>query len=124
MSDPAADVSLRKDSSPRGSPSSRVASATSGDRTAARVSSFTESVIREVTGPSKEHRAINVAQRSPHFAAPEEFREAAVGAIRDDVDQNLITWGSRDLREEIAVTVPSRTAGERLIAFGRRVGLA
>jgi hypothetical protein len=70
MSDPAADVSLRKDSPSRGASTSLVSSSTRGVRTAARVASFTESVIREMTRLSNEHGAINLAQGFPDFSAP------------------------------------------------------
>src|SRR5205823_9472942 len=45
-------------------------------RRAARVSSFTESVIREMTRLADEHGAINLAQGFPDFDAPEEIKEA------------------------------------------------
>jgi aspartate/methionine/tyrosine aminotransferase len=108
MSDPAADVSLRKDSPSRGASTSLVSSSTRGVRTAARVASFTESVIREMTRLSNEHGAINLAQGFPDFAAPAELTEAAVAAIRGDVNQYPITWGSRDLREAIAASYERR----------------
>ncbi len=63
---------------------------------------FTESVIREMTRLALEHKAVNLAQGFPDFAAPEEVKEAAVRAIRADVNQYAITWGARDFRRAIA----------------------
>ena len=48
---------------------------------------FTESVIREMTRLSQLHGGINLAQGFPDFPAPEALKEAAVRAIRGDVNQ-------------------------------------
>src|SRR5208337_3392921 len=64
--------------------------------------SFTESVIREMTRICLAHQGINLAQGFPDFPAPEEIKEAAVRAIRDDFNQYSITWGTPDLRRSIA----------------------
>jgi hypothetical protein len=95
MSDPAADVSLRKDSPSPSASSSLVASSTRGVRTAARVASFTESVIRDMTGRSNEQSAINLAQGFPDLAAFAEMKEAAVAAIRLDPDERRAAVSSR-----------------------------
>jgi aminotransferase len=63
---------------------------------------FTESVIREMTRLAQKHEAINLAQGFPDFAAPAEVKEAAVAAVRKDINQYAITWGSKRLREAIA----------------------
>ncbi|MEZ5065069.1 MAG: aminotransferase class I/II-fold pyridoxal phosphate-dependent enzyme [bacterium] len=63
---------------------------------------FTESVIREMTRLARKHDAVNLAQGFPDFAAPERVKEAAVEAIRADVNQYAITWGAPNLREAIA----------------------
>src|SRR6266700_6893510 len=63
---------------------------------------FTESVIREMTRLAMEHGAVNLAQGFPDFAAPTEVKEAAVAAIRADINQYAITWGARDFRRAIA----------------------
>jgi aspartate/methionine/tyrosine aminotransferase len=63
---------------------------------------FTESVIREMTRLALEHDAINLAQGFPDFAAPEEVKEAAVRAIRADINQYAITWGAREFRQAVA----------------------
>jgi len=64
--------------------------------------SFTESVIREMTRICLAHQGINLAQGFPDFPAPEEIKEAAVRAIRDDFNQYSITWGTPELRRSIA----------------------
>ncbi len=63
---------------------------------------FTESVIREMTRLAIEHGAINLAQGFPDFPAPVEVKEAAVRAIRSDINQYPITWGAREFRRAIA----------------------
>ncbi|MGH9343077.1 MAG: pyridoxal phosphate-dependent aminotransferase [Terriglobia bacterium] len=63
---------------------------------------FTESVIREMTRLAIEHGAVNLAQGFPDFPAPAEVKEAAVNAIRADVNQYSITWGAKEMRRAIA----------------------
>ncbi len=63
---------------------------------------FTESVIREMTRLALDHNAVNLAQGFPDFPAPEEVKEAAVQAIRDDINQYEITWGAREFRRAVA----------------------
>lgn len=63
---------------------------------------FTESVIREMTRLAIEYHAVNLAQGFPDFAASAEVKEAAIRAIRDDVNQYAITWGAREFRRAIA----------------------
>jgi aspartate/methionine/tyrosine aminotransferase len=63
---------------------------------------FTESVIREMTRLAQEHDAINLAQGYPDFAAPAEIKEAAISAVRRDINQYAITWGARKLRNAIS----------------------
>ncbi len=64
--------------------------------------SFTESVIREMTRLTLLHGGVNLSQGFPDFAAPEKVKEAAVAAIRADLNQYAITWGAKNLREAIA----------------------
>ena len=64
--------------------------------------SFTESVIREMTRLCQIHGGINLAQGFPDFPAPDKIKEAAVAAIRADVNQYAITWGSKSFRDAIA----------------------
>jgi aminotransferase len=63
---------------------------------------FTESVIREMTRLALAHGAVNLAQGYPDFPAPAEVKEAAVAAIRADVNQYAITWGAPEFRRAIA----------------------
>lgn len=70
--------------------------------TARRTHGFTESVIRGMTRIANEHGAINLAQGFPNFAAPEIIKEAAVKAIREDINQYAITWGAKRLRDALA----------------------
>ena len=63
---------------------------------------FTESVIREMTRLNQQYGGVNLSQGFPDFAAPEAVKEAAVAAIRADVNQYAVTWGTRAFREAIA----------------------
>ena len=76
--------------------------AKSHTRTARRTHLFTESVIREMTRVAHEHDAINLAQGFPDFSAPELLKEAACAAIRADINQYAITWGTVNLRQALA----------------------
>src|SRR5213078_3110105 len=69
---------------------------------ARRTSTFTESVIREMTRIAQMHEAVNLAQGFPDFPMPEPMKDAACAAIRGDVNQYAITWGSPALRLAIA----------------------
>ena len=69
--------------------------------TARRTQTFTESVIRGMTRLATEHGAINLAQGFPNFPAPDVLKEAAVAAIRADINQYAITWGSKRLRDAL-----------------------
>ncbi len=64
--------------------------------------SFTESVIREMTRLCQIHGGTNLAQGFPDFPAPDKIKEAAVAAIRADVNQYAITWGAKSFRNAIA----------------------
>jgi aminotransferase len=72
------------------------------DRRSIKASSFTESVIREMTRLALQYDAVNLAQGFPDFAAPAEIKEAASRAILADVNQYSITWGSESLRGALA----------------------
>jgi len=67
-----------------------------------KASSFTESVIREMTREAMKHGAVNLSQGFPDFAAPDDIKEKAMEAIANDVNQYAITWGSKDFRDAIA----------------------
>ena len=74
----------------------------SAGRTAKRTHTFSESVIREMTRVANQHHALNLAQGFPDFPAPELLKEAAVEAIRADINQYAITWGAPRLRQALA----------------------
>jgi aminotransferase len=67
-----------------------------------KASSFTESVIREMTREALKHGAVNLSQGFPDFAAPDDIKEKAMEAIANDVNQYAITWGAKDFRDAIA----------------------
>ena len=78
----------------------------SGSRLHASVkaSSFTESVIRDMTRLADQHGAINLGQGFPDFPAPEELKLAAARAIVEDHNQYPVTWGVPAFRQAIAET--------------------
>ncbi len=63
---------------------------------------FTESVIREMTRLNQRYGGVNLSQGFPDFPAPDVVKEAACAAIRADVNQYAVTWGTRALREAVA----------------------
>src|SRR6266581_3212399 len=67
-----------------------------------KASSFTESVIREMTRLAMRHDAVNLAQGFPDFPAPAALKQAAADAIAADINQYAITWGAKPLRDAIA----------------------
>jgi aspartate/methionine/tyrosine aminotransferase len=71
-------------------------------RISRKAETFTESVIREMTRLAAAHGALNLAQGFPDFACPDELKEAAVEALRADLNQYAITWGAKPLRDAIA----------------------
>ena len=77
-------------------------------RVSQKAAQFTESVIREMTRLSDAHDAINLSQGFPNFPAPDFIKEAACGAIRDDINQYAVTWGAPRLREAIAAVYADR----------------
>jgi aspartate/methionine/tyrosine aminotransferase len=76
--------------------------------TARRTHGFRESVIRGMTRLAREHNSLNLAQGFPNFPAPEAVKEAAVRAIREDINQYAITWGAHRLRAVLARTYAER----------------
>jgi aspartate/methionine/tyrosine aminotransferase len=67
-----------------------------------KASSFTESVIREMTREALKYGAVNLSQGFPDFAAPSDIKRRAMDAIDNDVNQYAITWGAKDFRDAIA----------------------
>ncbi len=69
---------------------------------ARRVSRFGTTIFTEMTALANQHQAINLGQGFPDFAAPDFLKEAAVQAIRDDVNQYAPGHGRPRLRQAIA----------------------
>jgi aspartate/methionine/tyrosine aminotransferase len=69
---------------------------------AQRTHAITESVIREMSRLAAKHKAVNLAQGFPDFAAPAIIKQAARQAIDDDINQYAITWGAKAFRDGIA----------------------
>jgi len=67
-----------------------------------KASSFTESVIREMTREALKYGAVNLSQGFPDFAAPADIKRRAMEAIDADINQYAITWGSQNFRDAIA----------------------
>src|SRR3954462_9750331 len=74
----------------------------SKSRISRKAASFTESVIREMTREAMKYGAVNLGQGFPDFAAPEDIKRAAMGAIEADHNQYAITWGVKAFRDAIA----------------------
>ncbi|MGH9935797.1 MAG: pyridoxal phosphate-dependent aminotransferase, partial [Blastocatellia bacterium] len=72
------------------------------NRVSSKASSFTESVIRDMSRQALAHGAVNLSQGFPDFPAPEDIKRAACEAINADVNQYAITWGAKRFREAIA----------------------
>ena len=77
-------------------------------RLSKKASSFTESVIREMTRLAQRHQAVNLSQGFPDFAAPLPIKQAACDAILADINQYAVTWGAKPLREAIAADFTAR----------------
>ena len=77
----------------------------SGSRKAAR---FSESVIREMTRLAHVHGSVNLSQGFPDFPAPAAIKDAVCDAIRADINQYAVTWGTKTLRDAIAHDVERR----------------
>ncbi|MCI0665452.1 MAG: aminotransferase class I/II-fold pyridoxal phosphate-dependent enzyme [Acidobacteria bacterium] len=72
------------------------------NRVSRKASSFTESVIREMTRQAALYGAINLSQGYPDFPAPQDIKRAAIEAIEADINQYAITWGAKRFRDAIA----------------------
>ncbi|MBE7498409.1 MAG: pyridoxal phosphate-dependent aminotransferase [Verrucomicrobiaceae bacterium] len=70
--------------------------------TAARLSHFTESVIRAMTRLCNQHGAINLSQGFPDFDPPEEILAALERATRGPFHQYAVTWGAPRFRQALA----------------------
>ena len=71
-------------------------------RVSKKASSFTESVIREMTREALKYGAVNLSQGFPDFPAPGDIKRRAMDAIDNDINQYAITWGSKNFRDAIA----------------------
>jgi aspartate/methionine/tyrosine aminotransferase len=71
-------------------------------KTAFRLCSFTESVIREMTRISDKYNAINLSQGFPDFDPPRRLVAAACRALSEGYHQYAITWGSQRFRKALA----------------------
>jgi len=69
---------------------------------AARLSLFTESVIREMTRIADQYGAINLSQGFPDFDPPAALVDAAKRALEEGHHQYAITWGAPRFREALA----------------------
>jgi aminotransferase len=72
------------------------------NRISRKASSFTESVIRDMSRQALAYGAVNLSQGFPDFPAPEDIKRAACEAINADINQYAITWGAKRFREAIA----------------------
>ena len=77
-------------------------------RISQKASSFTESVIREMTRLAQKHNAVNLSQGFPDFPAPQSIKDAACQAILGDINQYAVTWGAKPLRDAIAKDFTAR----------------
>jgi N-succinyldiaminopimelate aminotransferase len=69
---------------------------------AQRVTNFGTTVFAEMTSLANHHRAVNLGQGFPDFAAPDFLKSAAVRAINDNVNQYAPSTGISPLRRAIA----------------------
>jgi len=70
--------------------------------TSRRTSTFTESLIREMTRVSLRHGAINLAQGFPDYNPPQELLDAGKAEMDSTHHQYAITWGAACLRQALA----------------------
>lgn len=75
-----------------------------GDLLAKRVASFGTSVFTEMSRLAVAHGAVNLGQGFPDFEGPDFVKEAAIQAIRADLNQYAVSFGTPPLRRAIAET--------------------
>ena len=75
-----------------------------GDYLAKRVAGFGTSVFTEMSRLAVQHGAVNLGQGFPDFAGPDFVKEAAIQAIRADLNQYAVSHGTPRLRRAIAET--------------------
>lgn len=71
-------------------------------RISRKASSFTESVIREMSREAVKYGAVNLGQGFPDWAAPDDIKQKAMEAIAADHNQYAVTWGVKEFRDAIA----------------------
>jgi N-succinyldiaminopimelate aminotransferase len=69
---------------------------------AQRVSNFSTTIFFEMTTLANQHQAVNLGQGFPDFPGPDFLKQAAIQAIRDDVNQYAPGSGRLSLRQAIA----------------------
>jgi N-succinyldiaminopimelate aminotransferase len=69
---------------------------------AQRVSHFGTTIFTEMTALAIEHKAVNLGQGFPDFAAPDFLKQAAVAAINADINQYAPASGRPRLKEAVA----------------------
>jgi aspartate/methionine/tyrosine aminotransferase len=74
------------------------------DPRAERVAGFGTSVFTEMSRLAAEHKAVNLGQGFPDFPGPDFVKEAAIQAIRADLNQYAVSHGTPRLRRAIAET--------------------
>jgi len=74
------------------------------DPRAERVAGFGTSVFTEMSRLAVEHQAVNLGQGFPDFPGPDFVKEAAIQAIRADLNQYAVSHGTPRLRRAIAGT--------------------
>lgn len=74
------------------------------DFLAKRVAGFTTSVFTEMSRLAIRHRAVNLGQGFPDFPGPDFVKEAAIQAIRSDLNQYAVSHGTSRLRHAIVET--------------------
>ena len=74
-------------------------------KTSLRTSTFTESVIREMSRVAAQHGAINLAQGFPDWDPPAALVQAAKEAMDAGRHQYAVTWGSPELRTALGAKI-------------------
>jgi len=72
---------------------------------ARRISNFGTTIFAEMTALANQHNAVNLGQGFPDFPTPEFLKEAAVTAIRNEINQYAPSKGNHRLRHAIAKKV-------------------
>ncbi len=65
---------------------------------------FSTLIFEEIAGLAHEYGALDLALGTPDFPVADEVKEAAIEAIRGNLNQYAILYGAKSLREAIATT--------------------